>query len=36
LRRERSALSLRFIKIILHFPFLQGETGWLQTARTAT
>jgi hypothetical protein len=30
------ALSLQFGKITLQFRKLQGETGWLQTATTAT
>jgi hypothetical protein len=31
----KTALSLQFGKITLHFPNLQGETGWLRTASTA-
>ena len=30
------ALSLQLGQITLQFPKLQGETGWLQTASTAT
>ena len=30
------ALSLQLGQISLQFPELQGETGWLQTASTAT
>jgi hypothetical protein len=30
------ALSLQLVQITLQFPKLQGETGWLQTASTAS
>jgi hypothetical protein len=33
---DEAALSLQFGKITLHLPILQGETGWLRTASTAT
>ena len=34
--KDKTALSLQFGKIALHFPKLQGETGQLRTASTAT
>ena len=33
---DKTAASLQFGKITLHFPKLQGETGWLRTASTAS
>jgi hypothetical protein len=33
---EKTALSLQFGEITLHFPKLQGETGSRQTVSTAT